>query len=75
MVSKVVESSTGRHESVKKQQQDEAVKGNGQRQEGVLQCNKGKGSKFKKSSFSGEEDATSSAMLLLACIACALPST
>ncbi|KAL5991169.1 hypothetical protein ACLOJK_012075 [Asimina triloba] len=45
-----------------------------QQYETVLQCNKGKVSKFKRSSSIGEEDAASSAILLLACIACAPPS-
>nr|DAD34326.1 TPA_asm: hypothetical protein HUJ06_004966 [Nelumbo nucifera] len=35
-----------------------------------IQCNKGKACKFKRSSFSGEDDGASSAILLLACIAC-----
>ncbi|KAE8657131.1 MADS-box protein CMB1 [Hibiscus syriacus] len=34
------------------------------------QCNKGKTSKFKRSSSNLEEDGASSAILLLACIAC-----
>jgi hypothetical protein len=34
------------------------------------QCNKGKARKFKKSCFNGEEDGISSAILLIACIAC-----
>ncbi|KAJ8639500.1 hypothetical protein MRB53_016194 [Persea americana] len=74
MVSKVVESGTSRQDSVKQQQHE--MKGKGQKQEAVLlQCNKGKASKFKRSSSSVEEDATSSAMLLLACIVCAPQSS
>ncbi|KAK8537687.1 hypothetical protein V6N12_043838 [Hibiscus sabdariffa] len=36
----------------------------------MIQCNKGKASKFKRSSSNLEEDGASSAILLLACIAC-----
>ncbi|CAL9037107.1 unnamed protein product [Musa banksii] len=36
-----------------------------------LQCNKGKACRFKRSCFSKEEDAISSAILLLACVVCA----
>lgn len=35
-----------------------------------IQCNKGKACKFKRSSSNLEEDGASSAILLLACIAC-----
>ncbi|KAJ4837618.1 hypothetical protein Tsubulata_044303 [Turnera subulata] len=35
-----------------------------------IQCNKGKASKFKRSCSNLEEDGASSAILLLACIAC-----
>ncbi|KAJ6882425.1 hypothetical protein NC651_028886 [Populus alba x Populus x berolinensis] len=35
-----------------------------------IQCNKGKTCKFKRSSSALEEDGASSAILLLACIAC-----
>ncbi|KAL9372796.1 hypothetical protein Peur_035040 [Populus x canadensis] len=35
-----------------------------------IQCNKGKTCKFKRSSSNLEEDGASSAILLLACIAC-----
>ncbi|KAE9608558.1 hypothetical protein Lalb_Chr08g0236981 [Lupinus albus] len=34
-------------------------------------CNKGKAEKFKRSSFNLAEDGVSSAIMLLACIACA----
>jgi hypothetical protein len=37
----------------------------------LLPCNKGKACRFKRSCFSEEDDATSSAMLLLACVVCA----
>ncbi|THU68172.1 hypothetical protein C4D60_Mb08t01100 [Musa balbisiana] len=36
-----------------------------------LQCNKGKACRFKRSCFSKEDDAISSAILLLACVVCA----
>ncbi|KAI6675462.1 hypothetical protein NL676_003368 [Syzygium grande] len=39
----------------------------------LMQCNKGKASKFKRSSSNLEEDGASSAILLLACIACTPP--
>ncbi|XVF11590.1 hypothetical protein REPUB_Repub08aG0040200 [Reevesia pubescens] len=39
-------------------------------QKQLIQCNKGKTSKFKRSSSNLEEDGASSAILLLACIAC-----
>ncbi|XVF49683.1 hypothetical protein PTKIN_Ptkin04bG0032700 [Pterospermum kingtungense] len=41
-----------------------------QQQKQIIQCNKGKTSKFKRSSSNLEEDGASSAILLLACIAC-----
>lgn len=68
MVSKVEVCNCNRPkmETMKKKQQ--------QQQEVVLQCNKGKSNRFKRSSFSGEEDPTASAILLLACLACAPPS-
>ena len=60
---------------------DEAMKKSGkelyQHQQQQMQklqiqyCNKGKASKFKRSSSNLEEDGASSAILLLACIACA----
>jgi hypothetical protein len=37
----------------------------------LLPCNKGKACRFKRSCFSEEDDAASSAMLLLACVVCA----
>ncbi|EEF51838.1 conserved hypothetical protein [Ricinus communis] len=39
-----------------------------------IQCNKGKTCKFKRSSSNLEDDGASSAILLLACIACTTPS-
>ena len=36
----------------------------------LLPCNKGKACRFKRSCFSEEDDAASSAMLLLACVVC-----
>lgn len=42
-----------------------------QQQQKQLQCNKGKACKFKRSCLTGEDDGASSAILLLACIACA----
>ncbi|KAJ7956090.1 Nuclear speckle splicing regulatory protein like [Quillaja saponaria] len=57
---------------------EEALKKNRQQQpqqqqqlQKQIQCNKGKVCKFKRSSSSLEEDGASSAILLLACIACA----
>ena len=56
---------------------EEALKRNKQQQQNQqqkqiqIQCNKGKAGKFKKSSSNLEEDGVSSAILLLACIACA----
>ncbi|URE23652.1 hypothetical protein MUK42_26294 [Musa troglodytarum] len=41
-----------------------------QEAEARLQCNKGKACRFKRSFFSKEEDAISSAILLLACVVC-----
>lgn len=71
MVSKVEDSRPRRQVSMKKKH-DQEVKGNDQRQEVMrLQCNKGQACKFKRSCFSEEDDATSSAILLLACIVCA----
>ncbi|CAN4100557.1 unnamed protein product [Withania somnifera] len=40
-------------------------------QKQLMQYNKGKTNKFKRSSFNVEEDGASYAILLLACIACA----
>ncbi|XP_006476981.2 uncharacterized protein LOC102623831 [Citrus sinensis] len=65
MVSKVEEAMKG-----KQQQQDQHQK----QQKQIIQCNKGKANKFKRSSSNVEEDGVSSAILLLACIACAPPS-
>ncbi|KAG2676094.1 hypothetical protein I3843_12G035700 [Carya illinoinensis] len=64
MVSKVEESMKG------KQQQPQQPSHQQQLQK-QMQCNKGKASKFKRSSSNLEEDGASSAILLLACIACA----
>ncbi|KAG9445945.1 hypothetical protein H6P81_012073 [Aristolochia fimbriata] len=57
-------------EAIKKQQQQQQQQLELKGKAVKLQCNKGKRSKFKRSGFSGEEDATSSAILLLACLAC-----
>ncbi|WOG89195.1 hypothetical protein DCAR_0208431 [Daucus carota subsp. sativus] len=43
---------------------------NAQQQTVLLQCNKGKASKFKRSSSNLEEDGVNSAILLLAAIVC-----
>ncbi|XP_070004063.1 uncharacterized protein [Nicotiana sylvestris] len=51
-----------------RQQQQEVKNYQVQKQ---MQCNKGKTIKFKRSSSNVEEDGASSAILLLACIACA----
>ncbi|KAF3637003.1 hypothetical protein BC332_16716 [Capsicum chinense] len=61
MVSRVEEAMKIRQQEVK----------NYQMQKQVMQCNKGKAKKFKRSSSNVEEDGASSAILLLACIACA----
>jgi len=63
MVSKV-------EEAMKKNKQVQA-QGQNQQQLLQIQCNKGKASKFKRSSSNLEEDGASSAILFLACIACA----
>ncbi|GKV13844.1 hypothetical protein SLEP1_g24816 [Rubroshorea leprosula] len=63
MVSKVDQ------EAMKKRQQQ----AQGQQQQQMqkqIQCNKGKTCKFKRSSSNLEDDGASSAILLLACIAC-----
>ncbi|KAL4344387.1 hypothetical protein HN51_062588 [Arachis hypogaea] len=66
MVSKVEEAMKSQQQQQQKQQQQN------QQQKQIIQCNKGKsGSKFKRSSSSLEEDGASSAILFLACIACA----
>ncbi|KAG5617902.1 hypothetical protein H5410_017726 [Solanum commersonii] len=41
----------------------------------IMQCNKGKTNKFKRSSSNVEEDGASAAILLLACIACTTTTT
>ncbi|KAI4336282.1 hypothetical protein L6164_014826 [Bauhinia variegata] len=61
MVSKVEEAT-----KKNKQQQQQQIKMQKQ-----IQRNKGKSGKFKRSSSNLEEDGASSAILLLACIACA----
>ncbi|XVF54641.1 hypothetical protein PTKIN_Ptkin05aG0197600 [Pterospermum kingtungense] len=66
MVSKV-------EEAMKRQQNQKGkVQSHQQQQQKqmIMQCNKGKTSKFKRSSFNLEDDGASSAILLLACIAC-----
>ncbi|KAG9446402.1 hypothetical protein H6P81_012530 [Aristolochia fimbriata] len=75
MVARVDESGCGfrKTDAMKKQQQKQQHELKGK--ELMLQCNKGKTSKFKRSSFGGEEDATSSAILLLACLVCSPSST
>ncbi|KDP30963.1 hypothetical protein JCGZ_11339 [Jatropha curcas] len=45
-----------------------------QYQQKQIQCNKGKTCKFKRSSSNLEDDGASSAIFLLACIACTTPS-
>ncbi|KNA10139.1 hypothetical protein SOVF_147180 [Spinacia oleracea] len=52
---------------------EEAMKGKQQKQQQreIMQCNKGKVNKFKRSTSNLEEDGASSAILFLACIACA----
>lgn len=79
MVYKPEESNLRRQDSMKKkkkqQLEGEVRAGKDAKQELVrLPCNKGKACKFKRSCFSEEEDAASSAMLLLACIVCATSS-
>ncbi|MCL7037410.1 hypothetical protein MKW94_012811 [Papaver nudicaule] len=58
MVSKTVYDATNRSRHFQQQQQQ------------LMNCNKGKASKFKRSSFLGEDDGALSAILLLAYIAC-----
>ncbi|KAH6799569.1 hypothetical protein C2S51_036053 [Perilla frutescens var. frutescens] len=50
----------------------EAVKGKGKQvqKQMIVQCNKGKTAKFKRSTSNIEEDGLSAAIFLLACIAC-----
>lgn len=62
MVSKV-------EEAIKKNKQQQPQQQNQQKQ--IIQCNKGKTGKFKRSSSNLEEDGVSSAILFLACIVCA----
>ncbi|CAK8562916.1 unnamed protein product [Lathyrus sativus] len=57
-------------EAMKKNKQQQPQHQN-QQQQKQIQCNKGKTGKFKRSSSNVEEDGVSSAILLLACIACA----
>ncbi|KAG2678632.1 hypothetical protein I3760_11G010700 [Carya illinoinensis] len=64
MVSKVEEAMKGKQQQQQRPPQQ-------QLQKQIMQCNKGKSSKFKRSSSNLEEDGVSSAILLLACIACA----
>jgi hypothetical protein len=63
MVSKV-------EEAMKKNKQQQSQQHN-QQQQKQIHCNKGKAGKFKRSSSNVEEDGLSSAILFLACIACA----
>lgn len=63
MVSKV-------EEALKKNKQQQHQQHHNQQQK-QIQCNKGKAGKFKRSSSNLEEDGASSAILFLACIACA----
>jgi hypothetical protein len=63
MVSKV-------EEAMKKNKQQQQQYQNHQQQK-QIQCNKGKTGKFKRSSSNVEDDGVSSAILFLACIACA----
>jgi len=63
MVSKV-------EEAMKKNKQQQSQQQH-QQQQKQIQCNKGKAGKFKRSSSNVEEDGLSSAILFLACIACA----
>ncbi|KAE9467526.1 hypothetical protein RHMOL_Rhmol08G0255100 [Rhododendron molle] len=66
-------------EAMKKRQQEHEQENKGReisqhqllqkKRQQIIQCNKGKASKFKRSSSNLEEDGASSAILLLACIA------
>ncbi|KAK9119995.1 hypothetical protein Scep_018088 [Stephania cephalantha] len=60
-------------EFAKSANQQQQIKGREHKQQ-LMQYNKSKVCRFKKSYFSTEEDGASSAIILLACIACA-PST
>lgn len=66
MVSKVEEGIKRNKEQQQKQQQNHQ-----QQKHTIMQCNKGKSGKFKRSSSNLEEDGASSAIFFLACIACA----
>ncbi|KAH7680885.1 hypothetical protein IHE45_05G023200 [Dioscorea alata] len=70
MVCKVVETKYGRQESMEKKKKDESEVMVVKKQESMvrLHCNKGKACRFKRSCFNEEDDAASSAMLLLACV-------
>ncbi|KAK9117457.1 hypothetical protein Sjap_016404 [Stephania japonica] len=61
-------------ELAKSAHHQQQIKGREHKQQ-LVQYNKNKVCRFKKSYFSGEEDGASSAIILLACIACAPPST
>ncbi|KAJ9675698.1 hypothetical protein PVL29_024565 [Vitis rotundifolia] len=63
MVSKVDEAMKKSGKELYQQQQMQKLQ--------IQYCNKGKASKFKRSSSNLEEDGASSTILLLACIACA----
>ncbi|RZC74548.1 hypothetical protein C5167_050033 [Papaver somniferum] len=63
MVSKKVYDATNRSRHFQQQQHQ-------QQQQQLTNCNNGKASKFKRSSFLGEDDGALSAIFLLACIAC-----
>lgn len=51
------------------------IDGEAKREAASLQCNKGKAFRFKRSFYGIEEDASLSAMLILACIVCSPLST
>ncbi|KAL3809064.1 hypothetical protein ACJIZ3_023641 [Penstemon smallii] len=59
---------------MKKRNPQEGTKGKEsyqqQLQRQIVQCNKGKNNKFKRSTSNLEEDGLSAAIFLLACIAC-----
>ncbi|KMS97161.1 hypothetical protein BVRB_7g178240 [Beta vulgaris subsp. vulgaris] len=69
MVSRVEEAIKGR----KQLQQREVTTGHQQQKQimQIMQCNKSKVKKFKRSTSNLEEDGASSAIFFLACIACA----
>lgn len=62
MVSKVEEAMKKNWEKQQQQQQQKQIMN--------MHCNKGKASKFKRSTSNLEDDGASSAILFLACIAC-----